>query len=146
MQCNVYVIDDDLVSQFATRYCIEQYDKDFAISTCKDAEEALERLASLLEEGEDLPDLIFLDLVMGDMNGWQFLDHLKKLAKGKKLPQIYILSAFLNSKDRIIAKEHTMIAGYIHKPLSRNILDKIFKNQKDEYEVLYCLGCSFGLG
>lgn len=126
MQRNICIIDDDLVSQFATRYCIEQYSENFTISTCADAEEALVVLSELILQNKELPDIIFLDLVMGDMNGWEFLKNLQKLSKGKKLPEIYILSAFVNSKDRAIAKEHTAIEGYIDKPLSRNSLDKIF--------------------
>ncbi|GMN10334.1 hypothetical protein MTsPCn9_12510 [Croceitalea sp. MTPC9] len=130
MQRNICIIDDDLVSQFATRYCIEQYGENYNISTCTNAEEGLEMLSNLIVEGKELPDIIFLDLVMGDMNGWEFLENLQSLSKGKKLPEIYILSAFVNSKDRAIAKEHAAIEGYIDKPLSRNSLDKIFTDKK----------------
>ena len=126
-QRNIYIIDDDLVSQFATRYCIQQYEEHFTISTCTNAEEALVTLSSLLLEEEDFPDIIFLDLVMGGMSGWDFLDNLKNLSRSKKMPDIYILSAFANSKDRAIAKKHNLIKGYIDKPLSKNSLDKIFK-------------------
>ncbi len=126
MQRNICIIDDDLVSQFATRYCIEQYGETFSISTCANAEEGLAMLSNLITANEELPDIIFLDLVMGDMDGWEFLDNLQRLAKGKRKPEIYILSAFSNSKDRAIAKENPLIEGYMDTPLSRTSLDKIF--------------------
>jgi CheY-like chemotaxis protein len=129
MQRNICIIDDDLVSQFATRYCIEQYGENVSISTCSDAEEALAKLSKLLSANEKLPDIVFLDLVMGDMHGWEFLEKLQQLAIGKQLPEVYILSAFTNSKDRAIAKEHNLISGYMDKPLSRTSLDKIFSSK-----------------
>ncbi|MAU26387.1 MAG: response regulator [Muricauda sp.] len=126
MQTTIFIIDDDLVSQFATRYCIEQYDGDFNIVACGSAEEGLKRCANLLAEKEPLPDIIFLDLVMGDMNGWAFIDNLELISEGHKQPDIYVLSAFVNSKDRAIAKEHSLIAGYFDKPLTKASLEKIF--------------------
>jgi len=126
MQRNICIIDDDLVSQFATRYCIEQYGGNFSISTCANAEEGLEMLFNLIAENKEFPDIIFLDLVMGDMDGWEFLENLQNLCKGQKLPEVYILSGFANSKDRAIAKEHLLIEGYFDKPLSKSSLDKIF--------------------
>ena len=126
MLSNILIIDDDLVSQFATRYCIEQYNSDCTISTCANAEEGLALLSDLIIQGEELPDVIFLDLVMRNMNGWDFLNHLKKMTKGRSKPEVYILSAFTNVKDRAIAKKHKLISGYMNKPLTRNGLEKIF--------------------
>lgn len=122
----VCIIDDDLVSQFATRYCIEQYSEEFTISIYANAEEALVFLSDLLVNNEAFPDIIFLDLVMGEMNGWEFLDNLQNLVKGQKFPQVYVLSSFVNSKDREIAKENLLIEGYLDKPLSSNSLEQIF--------------------
>ena len=127
MHRSICIIDDDLVSQFATRYCIQQYEENFDISTCTSAEEGLVVLSSLILEEKDFPDIIFLDLVMEHMSGWEFLDNLKNLSSTKKMPDVYVLSAFSNSKDRAIAKKHKVIKGYIDKPLSKNSLDKIFK-------------------
>lgn len=129
MRRTVCIIDDDMVSQFATRYCIEQYEGDFDIVTCASAEEGLVMFANLLDEKKDLPDIVFLDLVMGDMNGWAFLENLQLISEGHKQPEIYVLSAFVNSKDRAIAKDHPLIAGYFDKPLAKNSLDKVFESK-----------------
>lgn len=126
MRTTIFIIDDDLVSQFATRYCIEQYDKEFNIIACGSAEEGLKLCANWLDEKKLLPDIIFLDLVMGDMNGWAFIENLELISEGHKQPEIYVLSAFVNSKDRAIAKKHSLIAGYFDKPLTKSSLEKIF--------------------
>lgn len=126
MQRTVWIIDDDMVSQFATRYCLEQFGGDFVISTFPNAEGGLVAITELLEEKEPLPELIFLDLVMDEIDGWEFIEALKKKLKKTNFPEIYVLSAFANSKDRTKAKAHKMVAGYFDKPLTRVSLAKVF--------------------
>lgn len=132
MQPTICIIDDDLVSQFATRYCIQQYQSDFDIITCGSAEEGLVVCTDLIENEQRLPDIIFLDLVMDGMDGWGFVEQLQQLAQGHKLPKIYVLSAFAKENDRAIAKNHGLISGYFDKPLSRNALNKVFSGKKNE--------------
>jgi len=115
-----------MVSQFATRYCIEQYSGTFHITTYGSAEEALERCKELIDEQEELPDIIFLDLVMGGMDGWGFIEAMEQMNLSQKQPEIYVLSAFVNSKDRNIAKNHTLISGYFDKPLTKNSVERVF--------------------
>lgn len=125
MRQTICIIDDDLVSQFATRYCIQQYQDDFEIMTCLSAEEGLVLCSEMLENQKRLPDVIFLDLIMEEMDGWDFVDNLSAMATNHQFPKIYVLSAFVNAKDRAIAKEHKLISGYFDKPLSKNVLGKI---------------------
>ncbi len=126
MQRTIWIIDDDLVSQFATRYCLQQYKEPFTIATFPNAEEALETASSLISANKALPDIIFLDLVMDDMDGWQFIQQLKKRAKKVSLPEIYVLSAFGKTEDRAIAKAHKNISGFFDKPLTSISLNKVF--------------------
>nr|WP_297786886.1 response regulator [uncultured Allomuricauda sp.] len=130
MKLTTFIIDDDLVSQFATRYCIQQSPGDFDIVTCSSGEEGIQACFSLIEENNRLPDIIFLDLVMDGMNGWDFLKNLQNLFKEHELPSVYVLSAFTNATDRTIAKGHGLIAGYVDKPLSRSYLEKILKEEE----------------
>lgn len=130
MKLTTFIIDDDLVSQFATRYCIQQSHGNFDIVTCSSGEEGIQACFSAVEENDRLPDIIFLDLVMDGMNGWDFLENLQNLFKGHELPSVYVLSAFTNATDRTIAKRHGLIAGYVDKPLSRSYLEKILKEEE----------------
>ena len=126
MEPTVCIIDDDLVSQFATVYCIEQVDLNCRIVTCDSAAEGLELFSTRSKAKETLPDIVFLDLAMPGMDGWQFLERLKQIGDAWQKIDIYILSAFANSKDRERAKHHPMIQGYFDKPLSKSVLEKIF--------------------
>jgi len=130
MKLTTFIIDDDLVSQFATRYCIQQSHGNFDIVTCSSGEEGIQACLSFIEEHNGLPDIIFLDLVMDGMSGWDFVENLKNLFKDHKLPSIYVLSAFTNASDRTIAKKNGLISGYVDKPLSRSYLEKILKEEE----------------
>jgi CheY-like chemotaxis protein len=127
MEWTVCIIDDDLVSQFASVYCIEQVNVKCKIITCDSAAEGLDLISTRIRDKMALPDVLFLDLVMPEMDGWEFLDRLKLITDGLQTVDIYILSAFANSKDRERAKHHPMIQGYFDKPLSKSILEKIFQ-------------------
>ncbi|MCM4162812.1 MULTISPECIES: response regulator [unclassified Arenibacter] len=130
MELKVCIIDDDLVSQFASRYCIEQSISNCRTIVCDTAEEVLNMFAPPVIDKEDVPDLIFLDLVMNGMDGWEFLDTIKIGSNVLQKTDIYILSAFSNSKDRTRAKEHPMIKGHFDKPLSKSIMEKILHSKK----------------
>ncbi|WP_228238024.1 response regulator [Allomuricauda sp. M10] len=135
MKLTTCIIDDDLVSQFATRYCIQQSPGDFDIITCSSGEEGLKSCLDFAEEHNRLPDIIFLDLVMDGMNGWDFLENFQNMFHDHPLPSVYVLSAFTNTSDRIIAKGHQLIAGYVDKPLSRSYLQKILVEEEKKRTV-----------
>lgn len=121
-----------MVSQFASRYCLEQYAQaTFVISTFDSAEAALYSFHELIQHKERFPDLIFLDLGLDQMDGWGFLNELQTMLTDSAMPDIYILSAFGKSKDRELAQQHPHVLGYIDKPLTRNRLEKIFDVKGD---------------
>ena len=116
-----------MVSQFATRYCLEQYPGQFEIMVCSSGEEGIELCAGMLGDNGKLPDIIFLDLTMHEMDGWTFIENLELISEGYDHPEIYILSAFSNAKDREVARQHSLVAGYFDKPLNRGNLEKVFQ-------------------
>ncbi|WP_158974862.1 response regulator [Cellulophaga sp. L1A9] len=123
----VWIIDDDLVSRFATQYGVRQSSTSCAINIFESAAEVLVLIQDEAFSETDLPDILLLDLVMPEINGWQFLEELEKTGKNKSSLRIYILSAFTNSKDLILAKEHPLVFGYFDKPISKASVDSIFK-------------------
>ena len=122
----VWIIDDDLVSLFATRYGIEQWDATCKVFDFDNGETALKVYADTLEAGDKIPDIILLDLVMPTMDGWEFLDSFEALQVGAKTTDVYILSAFTNSKDRKMAEGHPSVKGHFDKPISKEALDGVF--------------------
>jgi len=126
MALHVCIIDDDLVSQFASQYKLGQADVSCYIRTFDNAKEALTLWSS---QPEEIPDILLLDLVMPEMDGWEFLAEFEKLFEDSSL-LIYALSAFGNAKDRERVKNHPLVHGYFDKPLSKVNVDKIFSSFK----------------
>ena len=107
----IILVDDQPIANFITRKLleIEGYDKDVVDFT--NPEEAL----VYLEERQNT--LIFLDLNMPEMNGWEFLDLLN--AKGHE-HRIIILPSSPSAVDRNKAKEYPAVIEFIEKPLNKN--------------------------
>nr|WP_299388387.1 response regulator [Allomuricauda sp.] len=76
---SIYIIDDDPITVFGIRKMLK------AITICKDITEfengrvALEALKQRVEQGLPCPDVIFLDINMPIMDGWEFLEELVSL-------------------------------------------------------------------
>ena len=81
----ILVIDDDEPTNFFTRIILEEADCCTHIKTVQSGQEALDYLAQSEKPGADpnlypSPDLIFLDINMPAMNGWEFLDEYRNLS------------------------------------------------------------------
>lgn len=126
----VWIIDDDLVSQFATEYCIRQANGNSTVKSFDMASESLKNFRDCITKGEGIPHVILLDLVMPEMDGWEFLSEIEKMVGWEDKVKVYIISAFAKSKDRDLAKSHPLVQGYFDKPLSKVSADKIFSAVK----------------
>ncbi|MDT7827084.1 response regulator [Pricia sp. S334] len=125
MPLEIWIIDDDLVSLYATRYRIDQANVNAKVLDFDNAEIALNVYLEKQRTEQNLPDIILLDLVMPEMCGWRFLEEIDKVPETRKKPEIYVLSAFSNSKDRKRAKDHGAIHGHFDKPLSKLNMEKM---------------------
>lgn len=120
----IWIIDDDLVSLYATRYRIEQSGGNAKVRDFYSAENALLAYHRTIHDERELPDIIFLDLIMPGMGGWRFLEELTKISETRKKTDVYVLSAFSNSKDRKQAKAHSAIIDHFDKPISKIDMDR----------------------
>ena len=94
----------------------------------------LEALDYLKKENQILPELIFLDINMPRMNGWDFLEQYKYLdTKQKARVVIMILTTSANPDDIKKAKEIEEITGFETKPLSRDIMMEILNQHFQDY-------------
>ena len=117
---SVLLVDDDDTSNFISEIIINKSSITDSISTVKNGNEAMKFVSShCLPEmcDEECPQLIFLDLHMPVMDGFDFLKELKlKMPDHTKCFKIYVLSSSSNPNDMDKAKEYN-IEGYILKPL-----------------------------
>ncbi|MVN75310.1 response regulator [Hymenobacter sp. HMF4947] len=112
----VLLIDDDFISIFLTKKLLQQEGVADSITCFRSSQDALDCVRQMLPE--QMPDIIFLDLNMPVMSGWDFLEALK--AEEQKFIgrcRIYILTSSLAPCDTARSKEFNLVAGLIHKPL-----------------------------
>jgi CheY-like chemotaxis protein len=95
------VIDDDSDDRELFSEALASIDPDIVCDQATDGSEALKRLI-----GQDIakPDIVFLDINMPIMNGWQFLMRLKNEEQYKNIPVI-VYTTSSNVKDRMIADD-----------------------------------------
>jgi CheY-like chemotaxis protein len=90
--------------------------------------EALEYLKSMKDITHMQPDLIFLDINMPGMNGWEFLKEYNRLDKKLQSQVIIImLTTSDNPDDEARSKTWNFVSDYITKPLTKEIMKDIIK-------------------
>lgn len=123
------LIDDDEIFVFLTKKAIE---KTKLIDQIKVFDNGLDAIIFLKENKDNieiLPEVIFLDLNMPVMDGWQFLEEYILLHPtiGKKIT-VYICSSSISPDDIKRAKAINEVADYIIKPITKEKLIEIIKS------------------
>lgn len=95
------VIDDDSDDRELFSEALASVDPVIVCDQATDGAEALKRLTA---REIAAPDIIFLDINMPVMNGWQFLTRLKNEEKYKDIPVI-VYTTSSNLKDKMIADD-----------------------------------------
>jgi len=122
----VLLVDDDESANFLNKMILTRTGMVEEIVSSLNGEEALRWLEGM-QTGSDKagkePLLLFLDINMPVMDGWEFLDHYnEKKAQGAI---IYMLSTSQNPEDVQRARQIQSVKGFLHKPLTANDLDKV---------------------
>ncbi|MGV3504844.1 MAG: response regulator [Adhaeribacter sp.] len=124
MNLKAFLIDDDQICHFITQHILKTEALATEIHCFYEAEKAFESLISA--PAGQLPGLIFLDLNMPGMNGWQFLEALRPHASLIcRHSQIYILTSSVDKEDQQKALEYPFVHGYFLKPLQAPDLQAI---------------------
>ncbi|HET8859666.1 response regulator [Marivirga sp.] len=120
----IFIVDDDELFLIVTKSIME--DEDFAnkIYNFEDGNKALRQLQSI--EKKDLPEVLFLDINMPMMDGWEFMSALEELEIDNNF-NIYITSSSINPLDLKAAETNPFIKGFISKPIDPGKLEKIIK-------------------
>src|SRR5438105_4751671 len=110
----ILLIDDDDDDNFFHQIVAREADITDHVQVAENAFEALE----YIKTGKPAPDLIFLDINMPKMNGWEFVDEYRKLNRIQN-PVIIMLSTSLNPSDIEKSREIPEIKEFKTKPLSQ---------------------------
>ena len=130
---NIMLVDDNPDDNFFHERAIKENNPDNIVITKNTGMKALEYLRLNKDEAPH-PDLIFLDINMPGMNGWEFLEAYDRLDKELQSRVIIImLTTSENPDDEAKAKGWASVSDYRSKPLTdeimKEIINKYFKSQ-----------------
>lgn len=115
----VCIVDDDEIYQFTAKRTLAMTDLASKILMFNDGEEAIEYLTINMHNEAELPDIIFLDLNMPVMDGWDFIEEYITLKpKLDKNIILYVVSSSVYDEDIRKAKAISEVSDYIVKPIS----------------------------
>ena len=85
---------------------------------------AFDDLASRLQTGSPLPDLILLDLNMPVMDGWEFLDAFTGLDLPRAI-SVFVLTSSIHSEELARFAQYPTVKSYFSKPLDMGNLARM---------------------
>jgi len=127
----ILLVDDDPDDNMFHQIILEEMD---IVDKIEIAINGVEAISYLKKEGQAPPDVIFLDINMPKMNGWEFLEQYKHLdTKQKARVVIVILTTSANPDDLKKAKQIQEVTGFETKPLSKEMMTELLKEHFRDY-------------
>jgi len=119
---NYIIVDDDPINNIICKMQLEIALGAINIKTFELPEEGLEFIEKEFVKSP-VPTILFLDINMPSISGWEFLDQYEKFTEGVKTQiAIYILSSSVDPRDKDKATANKYIKGFLSKPLDKAII------------------------
>jgi len=123
MKKHVLLIDDNDIDNYVTNHIISRSQIAKKITIKNSAIAALEYLETIKENGEEFPEMIFLDIKMPMMDGFDFLDELIKFPNViDNQCSVVMLTSSGDQNDIDRASRYAVVKRFLIKPLKKEIL------------------------
>lgn len=119
---SLLIVDDDEISNLLTSILFKELNAYTHIRISENGKQALEEINDCLKKDQNCPDVIFLDVEMPIMDGFEFLDQLEALNKNN-LP-IVLLTSSVHARNQEKATKYN-INVLVEKPLTEEKIKKV---------------------
>ncbi|MFS4492491.1 response regulator [Maribacter sp. 2308TA10-17] len=126
----VYIVDDDPIIVYSMNRLMMEMNFYESLNTFENGKKAIEALQMAHESDENLPDILFLDLTMPEMNGFEFLNELSKMdskTNGFQQIRVIVISSSVNPREIEKINSYPMVEKYIVKPLTPSDLKQLIE-------------------
>ncbi|TRX40796.1 response regulator [Flavobacterium restrictum] len=119
-----YIVDDDAIFVSIFKKILSKIQNFSEIKHLKNGAIALSDLKKRFDNKQVFPDIIFLDLNMPVLDGWQFLEELKQLPFKNQLA-IYVISSTIDKREIKKCRKYKTVLNFIQKPTNESQLKAI---------------------
>jgi len=127
----ICLIDDDEINRFVMAKTIRVSGIDAKVVTFANGRDAMIYFLEHASTPSMLPDLVFLDINMPLMNGWQFLEEFERLQRLlTKDIAIYMVSSSVDDRDLQRSRTYKHVVDFIEKPLTAEMISDILQVAK----------------
>ena len=116
---NIMLIDDDDIFNMLSGIALKKVFNELNLMVFSSANGAIDFIEESISEPDKIPEVIFLDINMPVMNGFEFLDHISQYPEevlGKIKVVMLTSSMYETDKDKSLA--YPLVKHYLEKPLT----------------------------
>ncbi|WP_447637759.1 response regulator [Flavobacterium microcysteis] len=124
----ILCVDDDPITLMLYKMVIAKASFTEEIITAKNGQEAMDYYTNLKASNETCcPELIFLDLNMPVMGGWEFLDNFikKDYQEFNTKTKVIVLSSTIDPTDIEKSKTYPIVIDFLSKPITKEMLEDL---------------------